>query len=164
MFGNGKHKRQAGNSKHLPVKKRLNPACGYARLSFRFLVNQIIQMARKEKYGKSEVLVKHKRKSFSKEERLFIFNRDNYTCQLCKKDLTELPTERILDHKIPLSQLGSNKLTNIWLLCSDCDKNKKSEILPCAIDARLKELQNGRKTTSKRIVRNTTTVRNGKYI
>ena len=68
-----------------------------------------------------------------------------------KKDLTELPTERILDHKIPLSQLGSNKLTNIWLLCSDCDKNKKSEILPCAIDARLKELQNGRKTTIKRI-------------
>lgn len=111
-------------------------------------------MARKEKYGKSEVWIKHKRKSFSKDERLFVFKRDNYTCQLCGKDLTELPTERILDHKIPLSQLGSNKLTNIWLLCSGCDKNKKSEVLPCAIEARLKELQNGGQTTSKRIARN----------
>lgn len=100
-------------------------------------------MARKEKYGKAEVWIKHKRKTFSKEERLFIFKRDNYTCRLCRKDLSELPTERILDHKIPLSQLGSNKLTNIWLLCSDCDKDKKSEVLPCAIEAQLKELQNG---------------------
>jgi 5-methylcytosine-specific restriction endonuclease McrA len=98
-------------------------------------------MARREKIGKDIVWIKHKRKTFRKVTRRFIFERDNYTCQLCGKDLSLLPNDRILDHKLPLSQLGSNRLSNIWLLCNDCDKNKKSEILPCVLKERLEELQ-----------------------
>ena len=101
-------------------------------------------MARKLKFGRDTMWIKHKRKTFSKTEREFIFQRDNYTCQLCGKDLSELPNERVLDHKIPLSQLGSNKMKNIWLLCDDCDKNKRSDILLELIKERLNELQNGK--------------------
>jgi len=103
-------------------------------------------MAKREKYGKDIVWVKHDRKTFSKAQRLFIFERDGYKCQLCGKDLSGLPKERVLDHKIPLSQLGSNRLTNIWLLCAGCDRNKKSEILPCVIKERLAELHSKIKT------------------
>lgn len=101
-------------------------------------------MARKLKFGRDTMWVKHKRKTFLKSEREFVFRRDNYTCQICGKDLSELPQERVLDHKIPLSQLGSNKMKNIWLLCNNCDKNKKSDILPELIKERLNELQNGK--------------------
>lgn len=101
-------------------------------------------MARKLKFGRDTMWVKHKRKTFSKSEREFVFRRDNYTCQICGKDLSELPKERVLDHKIPLSQLGSNEMKNIWLLCNNCDKNKKSDILPELIKERLNELQNGK--------------------
>lgn len=101
-------------------------------------------MARKLKFGRDTKWIKHKRKLFSKAEREYIFKRDNYTCQLCGKDLYELSHERVLDHKIPLSQFGSNEMKNIWLLCNDCDKNKKSDILPKLIKERLNELQNGK--------------------
>lgn len=99
-------------------------------------------MAKKLKYGREVVWINHNRKRFSKSEREFIFKRDNYICQLCKKDLYLYPHKRILDHKVPLSQLGSNDFTNIWLLCDECDKNKKSEILPSVIKERLLFLQN----------------------
>lgn len=98
-------------------------------------------MTKKLKFGRDTKWINHKRKTFSKSEREYVFKRDNYTCQLCGKDLHELPRERILDHKIPLSQLGSNKMENIWLLCNDCDKNKKSDILPELIKERLNKLQ-----------------------
>lgn len=98
-------------------------------------------MARKHPHGRPVQWVKHERKKFSKEEREIIFIRDNYTCQLCGKDLTELPQERVLDHKVPLAQLGSNKFTNIWLLCDPCDKTKKATILPCVVRERLAQLE-----------------------
>jgi len=102
-------------------------------------------MARKLKFGRDTKWVNHKRKIFSKTDREYIFKRDNYICQLCEKDLSELPHERVLDHKIPLSQLGSNEMKNIWLLCNNCDKNKKSNILPELIKERLNKLQNDTK-------------------
>jgi len=98
-------------------------------------------MARKLPHGRDATHVKHTRKKFNKDERLFIFKRDNYTCQLCKKDLADLPEERVLDHIVPLSQYGHNRFTNIWLLCDACDKQKKSQVLPCAINARIAELE-----------------------
>jgi 5-methylcytosine-specific restriction endonuclease McrA len=98
-------------------------------------------MAKRLKYGRDIVWVNHKRKKFSKSEREFIFKRDNFTCQLCEKDLYLHPNKRVLDHKIPLSQFGTNDLTNIWLLCDDCDMKKKSEILPSVIKDRILELQ-----------------------
>lgn len=98
-------------------------------------------MARKKKQFPEVVQVKHDRKKFKKHERQEIFERDNFTCQLCKKDLSELPTERVLDHRIPLSQFGTNALSNIWLLCMKCDREKKSTVIPMAIKMRIEELE-----------------------
>lgn len=92
-------------------------------------------------HGRPEKWVNHRRKKFTKDERNFVFRRDKYTCQICGKDLRDLPFERVLDHKIPLSNLGSNNMCNIWLLCSGCDKTKGSQILPELLKQRLNELQ-----------------------
>ena len=71
---------------------------------------------------------KHRRISFSKKFRESIFERDNYECQRCNKNLIKLPLERVVDHKIPLSKGGSNSKNNLWLLCDGCDKIKKDNI------------------------------------
>lgn len=71
---------------------------------------------------------KFKRKQFTKSFRESIFERDNYECQRCYKNLIYLPDERVIDHKIPLSKGGSNSFNNLWLLCDDCDKRKRDNI------------------------------------
>lgn len=71
---------------------------------------------------------KTKRVKFPKEFRKKIFERDNYECQRCFKNLIHLPEERVIDHKIPLSKGGSNAVANLWLLCNECDKRKNNNI------------------------------------
>ena len=79
-------------------------------------------------------MAKHARKYFKKKFRYYIFARDNYRCQLCSKDLSNSPpSERILDHKIPLAKDGSNEKHNIWLLCDNCDKKKKDKLIQPAV-------------------------------
>lgn len=93
------------------------------------------------------MIKKNKRIKFSKEFRLKIFERDNYECQLCspKKNLINLPKERIIDHKIPLSKGGTNDESNLWLVCRECDRIKKNKIykrlLPKKKDIKLKEIK-----------------------
>lgn len=89
--------------------------------------------------------MKVKRKKFSKEFRISIFERDNYECQICYKNLINLE-ERRIDHKIPLSKGGGNSVKNLWLLCEDCDKRKKDtideELMQEYIKGKLQYLQN----------------------
>lgn len=101
---------------------------------------------------------KHKRIKLSKEFRISIFERDNYECQRCFKNLIALKTERVIDHKIPLSKGGSNHLNNLWLLCKGCDTRKKDkledDLTLSYIKNRLKFLQkrmpNGNKNNDKK--------------
>ncbi len=53
-----------------------------------------------------------------------IFERDNYTCQLCgtKENLT-------LDHKTPLAKGGEHIDSNLWVLCVRCNTSKGKRIL-----------------------------------
>jgi len=84
---------------------------------------------------------KHKRKRFSQKERRFIYEKYDYKCNECMKDLGKGTKEkRVLDHIIPLSQLGSNKLSNIQLLCFECDRKKGSKVKPYAVKKRMKDL------------------------
>ena len=74
-----------------------------------------------------------RRRTFKQSERLLIYQRDKYKCQLCGKDLTDIPNDRIIDHKVPLKLGGSNKFKNVWLLCYECDNNKSDKLIPQAV-------------------------------
>jgi hypothetical protein len=72
--------------------------------------------------------MKQKRKRFSKIFKTKIYERDNYECQRCSKNLFNDAKNRVIDHKIPLSKGGGNSESNLWLLCNDCDKKKKDTL------------------------------------
>ncbi len=57
---------------------------------------------------------------------LRVVRRDNYTCQICKKHLSDDEIE--FDHKIPLAKGGSTEENNIQLTCFDCNREKSSKI------------------------------------
>ena len=91
-----------------------------------------------------------KRKPIPKGQRRNIMIRDRFTCQICGFDLSESPKyRRVIDHKIPLSKGGTNKSSNLWLLCDRCDKvkgdNMVDDIVQDYIVNRLKEIKFQRK-------------------
>lgn len=56
-----------------------------------------------------------------------IFFRDRGRCVLCNRDLSgilNLDNKENFDHIVPLGRFGFNDITNIQLLCSDCNQKK----------------------------------------
>lgn len=72
-----------------------------------------------------------KRKNIPSWVKNAVFHRDKGVCVICKKDLTHLINnfnEANYDHIVPLSRYGINDISNIQLLCKECnqiDKNSK---------------------------------------
>jgi len=58
----------------------------------------------------------------SPELREFIFNRDDYKCQLKLEGCTNLATE--IDHKISINDGGNNNPENLWASCLNCNRKK----------------------------------------
>ena len=56
-----------------------------------------------------------------------VFKRDNYTCKECGAKKSEGATLHI-DHIIPISKGGTDELSNLQTLCSDCNLNKSNII------------------------------------
>ena len=56
-----------------------------------------------------------------------VFKRDNYTCVECGASKEDGATLHI-DHKIPVSKGGTDELSNLQTLCSDCNLNKSDVI------------------------------------
>jgi group II intron reverse transcriptase/maturase len=58
--------------------------------------------------------------------RLTVLQRDNFTCGLCKKEVTY--PEAQIDHLRPYSKfkrpVDANRLENLWTLCADCHERK----------------------------------------
>jgi 5-methylcytosine-specific restriction enzyme A len=54
--------------------------------------------------------------------RVDILNRDNYKCVFCGRNADRVTLE--IDHIIPFSQGGSNKIDNLQTLCFDCNRGK----------------------------------------
>ncbi len=60
-----------------------------------------------------------------------VFFRDRGLCVLCRKDLSGLLSRwniENFDHIVPLVQGGLNDVTNIQLLCEECNKAKKGKV------------------------------------
>lgn len=55
-----------------------------------------------------------------------IARRDNYTCQICGKHLTDDELE--FDHNIPLSRGGSSEESNLRLTCIECNRKKSKQV------------------------------------
>ena len=61
-----------------------------------------------------------------------VYFRDRGRCVLCRKDLSgALSLENIghYDHVVPLAQSGQNDVTNVQLLCQDCNLEKGSRVV-----------------------------------
>lgn len=63
-----------------------------------------------------------KRRTIGKRIRVLILQRDGYRCQMCGRGPKETKLE--VDHKIPLAKGGTDRLDNLWTLCTDCNKGK----------------------------------------
>lgn len=59
--------------------------------------------------------------------RFAILQRDGFTCQCCGRKAPEVKLE--IDHKIPVSKGGTDDLSNLWVLCFDCNRGKSDKPL-----------------------------------
>ena len=62
-----------------------------------------------------------------KENRIAIYERDNYVCKHCGKQLTRFSAT--LDHLRPVSAGGDNSYTNLVTSCRECNSKKTSKTL-----------------------------------
>lgn len=58
-----------------------------------------------------------------KSVRQYVLQRNNYQCQSCGKQNTEAQLN--IDHIVPLATGGSNDISNLQILCSQCNQKKK---------------------------------------
>ena len=66
---------------------------------------------------------KNPRIKITQSVRKYVLQRNNYQCQSCGKKDTE--TKLNIDHIIPLARGGSNDISNLQVLCSQCNQRKK---------------------------------------
>jgi len=67
------------------------------------------------------------RKAVSKKNRFEVFKRDSFTCQYCGKSAPNIVLE--IDHIIPVSKGGDNKILNLITSCFDCNRGKSNRQL-----------------------------------
>lgn len=71
------------------------------------------------------------RKRFPEWSKRAVIARDRGICANCGKNLVgELEDPYHFDHIVPLSKAGTNDLSNLQLLCSDCNLKKSNNLLP----------------------------------
>jgi 5-methylcytosine-specific restriction endonuclease McrA len=63
------------------------------------------------------------RATLSPKLRFQIFKRDNYHCQICGAS-ADNGARLEVDHKIPVSNGGTNDIENLWALCFECNRGK----------------------------------------
>lgn len=59
-----------------------------------------------------------------KQIRVQVLVRDKYRCQMCGRTKDEVPLE--VDHIIPISDGGTDELSNLATLCRDCNRGKSA--------------------------------------
>lgn len=121
-------------------KKTPNPFQKLVRGVIRDLINQAnsekVKKRKKPNTKKSDTI---KSQSTSKQEknqrsryipqsvRVSVFHRDGYKCVFCGRNAQQVQLE--VDHIIPFSQKGSNKIDNLQTLCIDCNRGKGARFL-----------------------------------
>lgn len=76
--------------------------------------------------GQSKIQQRHERQKLTSALRERIKQRDNYTCQLCGKQMLDNVGIHI-DHIIPISKGGQTVENNLQVLCSVCNLKKSNK-------------------------------------
>ena len=99
-----------------------------------FVSKAIIKLLKPMKYRKKRKTRKNKsasnkygRRPIGNALRLKVFERDNYTCRMCGRNVYEHDIVLHVDHVNPVSNGGGNDITNLQTLCSDCNHGKHSK-------------------------------------
>lgn len=69
-----------------------------------------------------------KRTSLSNSIRFDVMQRDDFACQLCGKTRAD-GVKLEVDHKVPVSKGGSDRMENLWTLCNICNSGKSDKLL-----------------------------------
>jgi len=126
------HKRRAETS---PERFRKYAREDYAR--HREKRKEAVAAYRQTPRGKAvKARAAHKRRTHSYDagpmpsiEELIKLKDETTHCRYCKREMTEkhlAPTEKTLDHKIPISREGSNDLSNLECICRRCNTRKSA--------------------------------------
>ena len=100
-----------------------------------FSENEIIDVLRRlnnrsgDFYKDQEIwnsLCRVERGKVSNKLRFAVYERDNYTCQMCGKSDYEANLE--VDHIIPISKGGKSTMDNLQTLCHECNQKKGNKI------------------------------------
>ena len=76
-----------------------------------------------KKNKKKQKTEKKKRSRYiSASTRVDVLRRDNYRCVFCGVSARKAELE--VDHILPFSRGGSNKISNLQTLCKDCNRGK----------------------------------------
>ncbi len=86
--------------------------------------------------------------------RTAVFERDHHTCQYCRTPFHTLPWEQwTVDHVIPRSRGGSNRVTNLVACCQECNLRKgDGQVEPALVPVK-QGLSKGQKRRRARKVR-----------
>jgi uncharacterized protein with PIN domain len=71
-------------------------------------------------------------RSLNKKRKTVVLARDGYRCQYCGITVADGATLEV-DHKVPLSRGGSDRVSNLIAACRDCNRSKRDKPLeiPC---------------------------------
>lgn len=65
---------------------------------------------------------------YSLAQRYTIFERDNFTCQYCGRNVKEDKVKLVIDHKVPKKRGGTDKFDNLITCCFDCNAGKRDRL------------------------------------
>lgn len=90
------------------------------------VVSEAIELAYSEYLEKYPKKISLHLRGVKPSARFEVFKRDNYSCQICGQNAQD-SVKLELDHKIAITNGGTNDINNLWVLCFTCNRGKGSK-------------------------------------